>query len=392
MSIRAADGRRGVLLSLILITCTAQASWWRVAEDDFATDPADRWSYAGATNELGQPLLRYEAAFQRLGAEWDQGNQFALGDPYQIVNSRLARPLGRTLTDRDTFRFGATLQIKPGTITNTLEFYQLACFGLYNLDPAASGADRNQSDNFSGNTTLVRDANDLIEFNYFINNDSFGFNPFVQGLLITRMPTNETDNTSYIVTGAGSDPFFHNTDMGVNNYLPAATNLYVEVTYLGGATGTLARRVYTAVYTNAARTALLEVNGVPQYYWTQPAPTNRTFAVDHLAFFNYASVNYTVLFGGNTPDGAGAGSFDDLYVDVDLPETTAATMHAGPAGLVSTWASAAGRTYTLLTASDPAAGNWSTAAVLTAQADFLTLTNLPAAPRAVWALRAEPMP
>ena len=392
MAKHVAGRQRGVLLSFMLLSSAAQASWWRIAEDAFDTDPTNRWTYSGSTNELGQPLLRYEAAFQRLGAEWDQGNQFALGDPYAIVNSRLARPLGRTLTDRDTFRFGATLQIKPGTITNTLEFYQLACFGLYNLDPAVAGADRNQSDNFSGNSALVRDANNLIEFNYFINNDSFGFNPFVQGLLITRMPTNETDSTSHFVTGAGTDPFFHNTDMGVNHYLPAATNLYVEVTYLGGATGTLARRVYSAIYTNAARTDLLVVNGVPQYYWTQPAPINQTFDVTDIAFFNYASVNYTVLFGGNTPDGAGAGSFDDLYVDVDLPETTAATMQPDPTGLVSTWASVAGRTYTLLTASDPAAGNWTTAAVITAQADFLTLTNLPAAARAVWALRAEPTP
>ena len=383
--------RHAFTLSLLSIPL-AEASWLRIAGDTFDTPPSNRWTYVGATNGAAQPLFRYDAGAQRIAGEWSQTNLYAGGDPCTVLNSRLAMPLGRTLTDRQTFRFGATIRIDPGTVPNTLEFYQIATFGLYNLDPAVAGPDRAQSDNFSGNTTLVRDANDLVEFNYFINNDSFGFNPFVQGTLIARMPTNETDATAYYVTGTGGDPMFHNTDMGMNHYLPTASNLFVEVTYYGAATGAVARRVQAAVYTDAARTNLLSVNGVPLYYWTQAAAGTRTFDVTHLGLLNYAGINFTVSFGDSTPDGAGAGSYDDLYVDLDVPECGLADTRPAPGGIATTWASVTGATYTLLRADDPAAANWSTAAVLQAASDFLTATNAAAQPSGIWAVRRESAP
>lgn len=392
MSKRSVVGQAGVLLSLF-ITCTAHASWWRIWDEHFPSDPSNRWTYAGATNAQGQALMRYDGANQRLRAEWDQGNLFVgSGDPHVITNSLLSAPLGRTLTDRDTFRFGATLQISPGTVPNTMEFYQIANFGLYNLAPEGIGADRNQSDNSSGNATLVRDANNLIEFNYFINNDSFGFNPSAQGVLIARMPTNEANNTSYTITGTRTDPYFHDTDMGVNNYLPADTALFVEVAYHGAATGTIARRVYSAIYTDATRTNLLTVNGVPMFYWTQPAAIDRTFNVDRVAFVNYAGVNFTELFGGSTPNGAGAGSFDDVYVDLDLPDGAIANLRDAPGGVAITWSCVSGATYSVLSAPDPSAAQWSTTAVKQALADFLTVTNFLSAPRAVWGIRREAAP
>ncbi|HEY8240132.1 MAG TPA: hypothetical protein VIH35_01735, partial [Kiritimatiellia bacterium] len=161
---------RAMLAIAAVLSATAiesRAAWVRIFEDDFSSNA---WTYAGVSNSLGQALIRYDAGQQRIDAEWAQGNLYnGATDPNVIVNSRVSRTLGRTLTDDDTFRFGATLRIAAGSIPDTLEFYQIASFGLYNLDPGIVGADRVQSDNFSGNSSLVRDCNDLIEFNYFIN-------------------------------------------------------------------------------------------------------------------------------------------------------------------------------------------------------------------------------
>ena len=359
---------------MVLMARRSEAVWVPVLADDFSTNG---WSFTGVSNGLGQALLRYDAGQQRVVAEWDQGNHFdGSGDPHVIINSRLTMPLGRTLTDEDSFRFGATLKIATNTIPNTLEFYQLAIFGLYNLAPDVIGADRLQSDNYSGNSTLVRDASDLIEFNYFVNNESFGFNPFVQGTAIARMPAGEVDSTAYYVTGAGSDPFFHDTDMGAGNYLPTESNLYVEVTYFGRATNSYARRVLMGIYTDPTRTNLLTVNGVQMFYWTRPMPANQAFDVDTFAFQNYAGVNFTVLFGGSTPDGAGAGSFDDVYVDIyrEPRELHEMTLNAA-SGLVLSWATEPGTNYCVLATTNLLTGPWATTCVLQAAGPLSSFTN-----------------
>lgn len=367
--------RTGCWVGLVVVLATSgRAGWWRLLEEDFSVDPAVAWHYTGATNGSGQPLLRYDAAQQSIAGEWDQSRGYnGAGDPQSITPSVLSRPLGRVLTERDTFRLGASLRIQSGSVPDTMEFFQIACFGLYNL--STWGDDRAQSDNYSGNTTLVRDANDLLEFDYFINNDSFGFNPFVQGTLIGAMPEGAYDNTPYFVTGSGGDPLFHDTDMGAGHYLPAETNLYVELVYYGAATGQVARRVFCGVYTEPARTNLLTVNGVPMYYWTQPASSQVTFRLSHAAMVNWPSVNFTVLFGGSTPDGAGLGSYDDLYVDLYLEPARLIAMDRQPGGPVLGFATTPGRSYAVRESTNLPAGAWATAAVVVADAETMSWTN-----------------
>lgn len=365
----------------------AGASWWRVLEEDFSSDPSNRWTYAGVTNGVGDPLFQYDTVNQRLAAEWSQDNHYdGSGDPQVILNSRFSRPLDRVLTERDTFRFGATLRVTSGSIPDTLEFYQIASFGLYNLEAAIRGEDRAQSDNFSGNVELVRDANSLVEFNYFINNESFGFNPFVQGVLVTELPPGEVDATAHYVTGTGSDPLFHDTDMGPDTYLPEDTNLYVEVVFHGATTGDVARRVYCGIYTEPARTNLLNVNGVPMFYWTQPMPAGRVFRLSEAAFVNWAAINFTVLFGGSTPGGAGLGAFDDLYVDLAVSPGRTVAVARESDGTRITFAAEAGRTYAVLNRTNLVAGGWSTSGVVTATSDFVLWTNPAPASIDVWTI------
>lgn len=363
----------GLAMALgLLAGTTAQAGWWRLLEDDFATDVSNLWTYAGVTNGSGQAMFRYDAANQRIAAEWSQAGHFdGSGDPYVILPSALARALPRQLTDRDTFRVGGVVRIDAGSIPDTTEFFQIASFGLYNLESAVWGSDRAQSDNFSFNGSLLRDANNLMEFNYFINNESFGFNPFIQATLIAEMPPAEQDSTAYFVTGTGSDPFFHDTDMGADTYLPAETNLYVEFTYYGGVTGDAARRVHAAIYTEPDRTNLLTVGGVPMYYWTKPAPASQTFRLGHAAMVNWPSVNFTVLFGGSTPDGEGTGAYDDVYVDLFV--TPGETLSAS--GDVVTFAAVPGQSYAVMAAGSLVNGTWTTVDVVAATADVVAWTN-----------------
>jgi hypothetical protein len=279
----------------------AEWNWTGILSENFNADPSANWSYSGRQNGSSQNLIRWNGAGY-VNAEWDESNYYSwVGDPQTIEPSRYSRPLGTTLTDQQTFKIGVTLRI--GSVANTSEYYQVANFGLYNL--AQMGPDRAMSDNWSGNTNLVKDASDFVEWNYFIQQDDW-YNYYAN--TCPTMGAHITGVDGDYITGSGSDGYWHNTDMGPGNYLPTATNLYVEVTYFGAATDGNRRRAYGAVYTDEARTTILTVNGVGQYYWTVPMPDDKTFTLTEAAFFNYVGANY----GG--VNGTGSGTFDDLYV------------------------------------------------------------------------------
>jgi len=299
------------------VAARADVSGVTILTEDFNADPSSLWTYSGVQNSGGQNLFRWNAS-GRLDAEWDQGNTFDYGDPYTIQPSYYARPLGQTLTDADTFCVRATLTLS--SINNTSEYYQIANFGLYGL--ANMGADRAMADNWSGNTTIVEDASDFVEFNYFINNDTtFGW---YRNTGVTMGAHIDGDDGDYTY-GSFSDSLFHNTDMGMNQALPTGTPLYIELSYYGETT----RRAYMGIYTDSDRTALLSVNGVEQYYWTMPLPADDHFTLTHVAFWNYVAGSW----GG--PYGEGAGSFDDLSVVVAPEPASAVLLLGGLAGMLA---------------------------------------------------------
>lgn len=293
----------------------AQGSWtWTtILSEDFNADPSSSWSYDGVSSDLFE-----WSSSGYVNAQWDQSNNFAYGDPYTIQTSSYSRSLGQTLTDQQTFHFGATIQVQ--SVSSTTEFFQVANLGLYNF--SQMGQDRSMSDNWSGNTTLVKDASDFVEWNYFIQNDSFGWNPYTGAVMGAHIEGLDGEYT----TGSSGDALFHQTDMGKDNYLPTDTDLYVEVTYYGSATGEERRRAYGVIYTDAAHTEILTVNGVEQYYWTQPLPDDKSFTLTDVAFSNYPGSNW----GG--PNGEGTGRYDDVYVATGVPEP--ATMGLAGLGLL----------------------------------------------------------
>ena len=309
-----------VCAALVLTAGQALAgpSWQTILTEDFSGRLTD-WTYAGVTNGGGQNLIRPDGA-GGLRAEWDQANGFnGAGDPYGITPSSYSRSLGKTLTDSDTFKFGAKLNIT--SVVDTTEFFQAANFGLYSL--ADMGADRTMSDNWSGNSTLVKDASDFVEFNYFINNNSFGFNPNTQATIGAHITGLDGD----YITGSGTvgDSLWHSTDMGADNWLPTAQDLFVEVTY-----DAASRRAHSAIYTDSARTTLLSVNSVEQYYWTLAMDAGDHFSLTDVAFYNYVGSNW----GG--ANGSGLGTFDDLYVAEYVPEpATVSMLLVGAVGLWS---------------------------------------------------------
>jgi hypothetical protein len=122
-----------------------------------------------------------------------------------------------------------------------------------------------------------------------------------------------TETAGKYTTGSYTDPLYHQVLLGEGNALPTNTNLYVEVTYYGS--GTNARRVYSAIYTDPAHTQLLVVNGVEHYYWTQPLPAGQRFMLTDVGFWNYVDSNWDSL--GRA--GTGSGIFDDLYVQQLMP-------------------------------------------------------------------------
>jgi len=282
---------------------TVTSIWTPIVTEDFSDPASTGWTYAGPA---GESDLFAPNGVGAIDAEWSQSKVYAEQgpggsplDPYDFQPSHYSRPLGQTLTDNDDFQVGATVIVD--SIVDITTFYQVANFGLYNL--AEMGADRTMSDNWSGNENLVKDGSDFVEFNYFIGTDWSGRN-------ITATIGAHVDGVegSY-VSGSFTDPMWHNPYLG-NEALPTGTPLYVEVTYFSDT-----RRAVAAVYSDADRTELLTINvggtDVEQYYWTTPLPDDKGFTLTDVAFFNYVGADWI-----GSVDGAGSGSFDDLYVNI----------------------------------------------------------------------------
>ncbi|MDY6914621.1 MAG: PEP-CTERM sorting domain-containing protein [Planctomycetota bacterium] len=319
--------RCSVIIFTLFVVCAGAAkagwTWTEILSENFNSDPSANWSYSGRQNGASQDLIRWNAA-GRIDAEWDQANNLDLtGDPYIIEPSRYSRSLGQTLTDTQTFKFGATLNVT--SVSDTENFWQVANFGLYNL--THMGNDRAMTDNWSGNSTIIKDGSDFVEWNYFINNGAFGgaWNPMTQPTIGAHITGDSGDYT----VGDSGDVYWHNTDMGEDNYLPTGVSLYVEVTYWGSATDGDRRRAYSAVYTDADRTTLLSVNGVEQYYWTVAVDDAKSFSLTDASFWNYVDMDWGSGYS------SGSGFFDDFYVATGTPEpATAGLLALGSLGLL----------------------------------------------------------
>ncbi len=356
---------------------TAMGAWMNLVADDFSATPTN-WAYAGVSNASNLALFRYDAANQRVIGEWDQGNSFVGSDPLQIVNSWFSRALPRVLTDKHSFRLRAVLRVETNSVPDTTEFHQIATIGLFGL--AHMGPDRALSDDpwslYETNTVKRRNGSDFVEFNYFINNQAWGaYNANVAANLGAHV-SNDVSFAYY--TGASADTgWYHDTDMGADNYLPADTNLYLELLYHGGATGAVSRRASVALYTDAARTHVVEVNGVPQYYWTQPLPAHESFELTHVALVNYVAANW----GGVNAEGAG--SWDDVSVDWAVSEGQI-VQPMNPANPVMIWSAVSGATYAVVSTPDLMAGPFTTQAVVTAAGGLAGWTNATAAAVEFW--------
>lgn len=342
----------------------ADAYWLSILADDFSNS-SSAWSYTGVSNAASQPLFSVESGAQNVHAEWSQTNGLVLsGDPYTITASRLSRPLSRVLTDDDTFRFGFTLNIASGSIPDTLEFSSIVNVGLYNL--SKTGSDRNLTDDYSGNSNLVKDACDFVEFNYFVNNKSWGVNPSIQPTIGAHV-----DGLDYDwILGSWSDPMWHSTDMEADHWLPTGTNMYVEVVYYGDATNSWVRRAMTAIYSDVTRSNLLSVNGVEMYYWTVPVASEKSFTLTDFAICNFVD---GVFYGG--PAWHGAGTFDDVYVDQYVRNGDFFSQEASGSDQVLQWAAASGTTYYVEYSSNLLANTWVTNAILQASGETVTYTN-----------------
>jgi hypothetical protein len=298
------------LAALLMLAAVVQADdvWTNILTENFETDPAARgWSYSGVTNSGGADL--FAPSDGQLGAEWDQLNytdatfneeQFVT-EVSTIENSRFSRPLGQTLTDADRFRFGATLTLTSQAQTS--EFHQIASFGLYDL--ANSGPDRTF---LSGGS--IPQAKDFVEFNYFITNDQ------TWALGRNVQPTLAAEGGMYVAGNAAdaSYPARHFPSL-----LPEGQELFIEVEY-----DPYLRRAYAAIYTDAARTTLLEVDGVAVEYWTNQLPAGEAFSVSDVAFFNYAGYGWG---GAPSVPATGSGLYDDLYVaTAPVPEPLTVSM------------------------------------------------------------------
>lgn len=340
-----------VTLLVVLATAPAQASWWNLIAEDFGPSATNRWTYAGVSNALNQALFRLDATSGVVRAEWDQTNSIN-GDyvvpPTIIRNSYLSAPLARSLTDRHTFRLHATLFLETNSIPNTTEFWQLANIGLYDLQNG--GSDRALT------APLIKDTSNAVEFNYFIGNAYAG--PSVSGLIASDI--------------AGLDfqwTIGPSAAMGTDFWLPTDTPLYLELTYYGAATGTLARKLRTAIYTDSMRANLLVVNGQPLEELTSALPQGQSFSVKEVAVVNYAAPNFGDVIG------VGRGAYDDISVDIEIPEASLADSTLVAGSLALTLASSPGASYAIMSTEDVMNGPWQTQSVVVAGADFVGYTN-----------------
>lgn len=336
----------------------APACWQNVLQDDFSGPSSNQWVFEGVSNSAGQALIRYDGPAGRVAAEWDQAKVYVgAGDPYTMTPSRLLHPLAVCLTDQDSFRLTATLNLAAGSVVNTPEIYQIANVGLY--DAAEMGPDRTMSDNWSGNSQVLKDGSDFVEMNYFINNAWGGPNvTCVIGAHIAGVDGDYTTGTNYLQTA-----------MGEGHWLPEGTNLYLTLEYFGAATGDLARVAYCGVFTEPERTNALVVNNVTMSYWTQPMPATKSFRLTHAGFYNHVAGNW----GG--ANGGGTGTFDDVSVDRWVPPGDVFSNRLAEGQVVLTWAAESGTTYYLEFCTNLAAGLWSTACVVEASGDTVTWTN-----------------
>lgn len=352
----------------VLACSTAQASWWNLLNEDFGAAATSRWTYAGVSNTQDQALFRLDATAGVVRAEWDQGNSIAAGNPYIIQASRLLTPLPRPLTDKDTFRLRARLVIEPATLLETVEYHQIANIGLYN--PGEMGADRAMADNFDPGAVLkIKDGSDFVEFNYFAGNDPQGAYPFTRSAEMTIGAHTDGFGDYHFNYEYYGDPWWHSTAMK-GGRLPEGTNVYVEIVYYGAATNDTARRGFMVLYSDEARTEILQVNTQAMYYWTWPVPADRTFTVTHAGLYNYANMAF---YGASL---RAAGQVDDLRVDMEFAETEVAASVIQGGGMALQWASVSGLTYAVLSASNLLDSLWTTQAVVTAGGDFTGITNV----------------
>lgn len=340
-----------------MVVMNAEGYWLPILTDDFSNSRS-AWTYSGVSNALNQPLFVCDAGQQNIHAEWDQANVYIdTGNPYVIVPSLIRRKLDRSLTDKDTFRFGVTLNIDTGTVVDTTELFQIANITLCDIEQM--GPDRPMSDNGSGNTHLLRDGSDFVEFNYFVNNSWGG--PNIAAVLGAHVEGVDGDYT----TGTN----LAQTAMGEGHWLPEGTNLYIQVEYFGAATDALARAAHCAIYTEPARTNVLVINHVAMSYWTQSLPADRFFRLTDLAFYNYPSANW----GG--ANGAGAGTFDDVYVERYVENGEIFSCSFQDTRMVMSWVAESGATYSVEFSTNLCGNAWVTNAVLEAPGERVTYTN-----------------
>ena len=344
----------------MVTTVSSQAYWQSILTDGFGPSSSNDWRYAGVTNSAGQPLFLVDETDGKVIAEWDQVNLLVTtSDPFVILPSRLSRTLDHMLTEHDTFRFGATLNISAGSVPNTTELYQIANFGLYNL--TEMGPDRTKTDEYAWMppTNLLKDGSDFVDFCYFINNAWGG--PNITALIGAHTTNSEGDYTT------GTD--WTQTAMGEDHWLPEGTNLYVEVVYYGSATDVHARCANATIYTDPTRMNLLKVNGVAMSYWTDPLPAGKTFTVTDMAFYNYIADSWSDV------NGSGRGTFDDAYVQQYFAdgEIFAGALVGGY--IITTWAAEFGKTYYVESTTNLLTGQWVTNETVMAAGETASTTN-----------------
>ena len=173
---------------------------------------------------------------------------------------------------------------------------------------------------------------------------------------------------------------------GAGGRLPEETKIFLDLVYYGAATNDTARRGYMALYTDEARTQILQVGTQQMFYWTWPLPADRTFAVTHAGFYNYVNVVYA-----GDPVRA-AGTFDDLQVEQGFADAEVASARMSTAGVILEWASETGGTYHVVTSDNLMSGPWTTQAVVQAGSAFTALTNDWSGAVKIWRVERNDLP